>query len=70
MTDTRPGWVRDAGFDREIVASMTPNEAMEYLTLLSRYFPVWQLPSLAWLRNASRGRRLHAPQDSGEAPAE
>jgi hypothetical protein len=67
MNDTPPGWVRDPGLDAESVASMTPNEAKEYLTLVIRYFPPWQLPSLAWLRGASAVSHKRDSQSPSES---
>src|SRR5262249_22009454 len=57
MTNTPPGWVRDSGLDAHSVASMTPNEAKEYLALVIRYLPTSELPSLAWLRRATAASR-------------
>jgi hypothetical protein len=57
MTDTPPGWVADSGLDADSAASMTADEAKEYLTLVIRYFPASDLPSLAWLRRATPAAR-------------
>jgi hypothetical protein len=57
MGDTPPGWIPDSGLDAHSVASMTPDEAKEYLTLVIRYVA----PSeLAWLRRAIAARRENA----------
>jgi hypothetical protein len=57
MTNTPRGWVPDSGLDAHSVASMTPDEAKEYLELLIRYFRASKLPSLAWLRRATMASR-------------
>src|SRR2546428_13787117 len=57
MSDKPPGWVPDPGLDAQSVAGMTSEEAKEYLTLLIRYFPPLELPSLRWLRRAAAASR-------------
>jgi hypothetical protein len=52
MNDTPPGWIPDSGLGARSVASMTPDEAKEYLGLVIRYVAPSELPSLAWLRRA------------------
>ena len=53
MSNTPFGWVPDSGLDAHSVASMTPEEAKEYLALVVRFFIPSELPSLAWLRRAT-----------------
>jgi hypothetical protein len=53
MNDTPSGWIHDSGLDPQSVASMTPDEAKEYLTLGIRYVVPGQLPSVTWLRRAA-----------------
>jgi hypothetical protein len=53
MNDIPSGWIHDSGLDPHSVASMTPGEAKEYLTLVIRYVAPGQLPSVTWLRRAA-----------------
>jgi hypothetical protein len=62
MTDTPPGWVADSGLDADSAASMTADEAKEYLTLVVHYVAPNGLPSLAWLRRTTAPARK--PGDS------
>jgi len=66
MSDTPFGWVPDSGLDAHSVASMTPEEAKEYLALVIRFFVPSELPSLAWLRRATGASQESSSHSNSE----